>query len=145
MATQRSLVCRCKTPKHPSSLFGVLFTRATRADHAVCETCSGPQRLWLTFDFALGAGSRTCEVLAAFLPQRRASWPDDGGKITFHPFLVVLRQGNGKRTYWLPYWHEVEKRGEVRLKYGQWAPYMDERLFVSLIGKARRAGYLRQS
>lgn len=145
MATQRSLVCRCKDPQHPSNLFGVLLTLSKRGDHAVCETCGGPQRLWLTFDLALGAGPRTCEVLAAFLPQRRASWPDDRGAVTFYPFLVVLRQENGKRSCWMPYWHEVERRGRVRLKYGQWAPCMEERLFLSLIGKARRAGYLRQS
>jgi hypothetical protein len=144
MGTKRLLVCRCKTQKRPGNLFGSLRDLATRGNHPACEACSRPQRLQLTFNFALGAGPRTCEVLASFLLRRRESWPDDGGMVTFYPFLVVLRQENGKRTVWLPYWHEVKKRGKVRLKYGQWAPYMDERLFISLVTQARKAGYVRE-
>lgn len=83
--------------------------------------------------------------MAAFLPRRIEKWPDHGKKIAFYPFLVVLRQENRKRTVWLPYWHEVKERGKSRVKYGQWAPFMDERLFVSLFAQARKAGYVRGS
>ncbi|MGB8478015.1 MAG: hypothetical protein WCE63_04135 [Acidobacteriaceae bacterium] len=136
MATERSLVCRCKAPQYPGRLFSILHDLATQEDHLVCESCSSPQRLHLTFDFALGAGPRRCEVLAAFLPDRIEMWLDHGMPVSFYPFLVVLRQENGKRTVWLPYWHEAKERGKVRLKYGQWAPFMDDRLFVSLLVQA---------
>jgi len=49
---------------------------------------------------------------------------------------VVLRRGR-TRAYWLPYWH-VEAGKE---KYGQWAPFMNERSFKDLLLQARQKGY----
>lgn len=145
MATERLLICQCEKPKRAQKLFETFHHLAKRGDLPVCRDCKNRPHLRLTFPFELGAGSRTCEVLAAFLPRRLESWREAKTKklVTFFPFLVVLKQENGKRTFWLPYWHEIKKHGKPRHKYGQWAPFMSESLFISLVSQARKAGVAR--
>jgi hypothetical protein len=44
---------------------------------------------------------------------------------------------------WLPYWHTDTnlKTGKISYKYGQWASFIWEGPFVSLISQARAKGY----
>jgi hypothetical protein len=97
-----------------------------------CPICGRAMELLLYFDFGLDIGRTKCRVLDVFLPKRRIGWND----VVFYPFLVVLRRGR-TRAYWLPYWH-VEAGKE---KYGQWAPFMNERSFKDLLLQARQKGY----
>lgn len=95
----------------------------------------------LNFDFGLDAEKSRCKVLDAFIPanDKPDQWSSDGGNVTFYPFLVIL-EGTEKpgRSIWLPYWHTVEGKR----KYGQWAPHMDDFVFIDLINQAREKGYL---
>ena len=64
----------------------------------------------------------------------------DGNTITFYPFLVVVERHGRGNAIWLPYWHVVEDGIRRKKKFGQWAPFMDEKLFVDLIVQARENG-----
>jgi hypothetical protein len=100
----------------------------------------------LAFSFGLGAGCARCKVLHVSAPVEDdlITWTGDAGEtVTFYPFLVVLA-GTDKegRSLWLPYWHTVEKDGSTERKYGQWAPFIDDFLFKSLVEQARASGFL---
>jgi hypothetical protein len=49
----------------------------------------------------------------------------------------------GYRSIWLPYWHIDKhfKTGKIIYKYGQWASFIAERPFISLIRQAKSKGY----
>jgi hypothetical protein len=101
----------------------------------------------MTFDFGLGVIDKECMIEAVFHPHLLESWNDrDGSKVTFYPFLVVLKRGGRDRAVWMPYWHVIESNGGKRPKekYGQWAPLMDAPLFESLLAQAHKAGVLSQ-
>jgi hypothetical protein len=144
MATERYHLCtQCRNRTNTKDLFGTL--RQFVKSPLECEACKQTLELRLGFGFGLNAGRRLCKVLDAFLPVDCPSWSSErGGQVTFFPFLVVLEyledmQGRG---FWLPYWH-VDQLGEsVKTKYGQWAPFMDDYLFESLISQARAKGHL---
>jgi hypothetical protein len=111
----------------------------------VCGSCGEKTTLQLKFAFGLDATDAEAEVRAVFRPRRLESWRNKKReKVTFVPFLVILRRGNRKDAAWLPYWHLVEKGKRRATKYGQWAPFMDAHLFEDLLSQARKAGYLRK-
>jgi hypothetical protein len=86
---------------------------------------------------------KNAEVLASFYPHQLERWCDSGGrKVTFYPFLIVTKREERDQAVWLPYWHVVRNGEKVNRKYGQWAPFMDMKLFEDLLSKARDAGYL---
>jgi hypothetical protein len=62
--------------------------------------------------------------------------------VTFYPFLVVTERKGRDQAVWLPYWHVVGDGEENRKKYGQWAPFMDMKLFRDLLAQPRDEGYL---
>jgi hypothetical protein len=88
-----------------------------------------------------------CKVLAVFLPESRPQWQDDGGLVTFYPFLVICESLGDEpgQSAWLPYWHvkEYPDGRTSETKYGQWAPHMDADMLADLVNQAQRAGYLR--
>ena len=141
MATERYYTCKCTDRSYPGSLFDALVSFS--AGNPTCADCGRRKNLHLVFEFGLGAGCRHCKVLAAFLPQELCSWKaDDGDKVTFYPFLVILATDDGDRSCWLPYWHVAEGRRRTRkTKYGQWAPFINQAEFRSLLTQARKAGY----
>jgi hypothetical protein len=106
-----------------------------------CGHCGNNKELHLGFHFGLGAGDPDCRVLAVFLPHKRVSWQSKDKKITLYPFLVILKPTKRKQSCWLPYWHVEERNGKQRMKYGQWAPFMEKVQFASLLRQARNAGY----
>jgi hypothetical protein len=115
-----------------------------------CKTCAKGAELRLSFPYGLEAGAWTYKVLDAFSPDEPESWDkQDGSKVTFYPFLVVMgyvdnpvRTDNGF-AFWFPYWHiEQDEKGTVKRKYGQWAPCLDHGILTSLLGQARRKGYV---
>jgi hypothetical protein len=108
------------------------FNAGTRT----CDKCGRRTELILYFDFGKRVGRTKCKVLDVFRPARRTKW--DG--VTFHPFLVVLRRGR-TLAYWLPYWHT--ERGKKY--YGQWAAFLGEPMFRSLLLQAKNKGYLQTS
>jgi hypothetical protein len=145
MATTKLLVCeRCEWSLAPPVLFDVLLARA-RGDAPHCSRCGAPAELRLTFDFGLNASHSGCTVVDCFVPRHPESWPDeDGSKVTFYPFLVMLRRHGRELAAWLPYWHTVEKPdGKLDRKYGQWAAFMDSDLFEDLLAQAQAKGYFR--
>jgi hypothetical protein len=98
--------------------------------------------LHLSFAFGLGATGTDSAVVAAYLPDPLEEWRDsEGRQVTFYPFLVITQRGGRDRAVWLPYWHTVEHNGGMTSKYGQWAPFMDELLFLSLMTQARQGGH----
>lgn len=119
-----------------------MLLRAAEGKISSCARCSGPAAIHLTFDFGLNASHNEAEIEGVFCPRRLESWQTKRGqKVTFYPFLVILKRAHRKRAVWLPYWHVVERRGKrPAQKYGQWAPFMDARLFESLLAQAREAG-----
>ena len=97
----------------------------------------------MSFAFGLDAGGKDQVVEAAFVPEATEDWTDRQGRhATFWPFLVVARRDGRSRAVWLPYWHIVEDGKKRISKYGQWAPFMDDHLFASLLAQARASGYL---
>jgi hypothetical protein len=138
MATGRYYGCKCGQRRCVSPLFDAL---RSFQETQTCKACGRAKELHLVFPFGLGLGKTRCRILDVFLPRRLETWRDrrDGKKVTFFPFLVILKREHRKQACWLPYWHL--KKG--RKKYGQWAPFMDEPLFRDLLAQAHRAGYLR--
>ena len=144
MATKRYYSCaKCPQRTYQRNLFDALLD-LSRGLVSNCAACGGSAELHLLFDFGLGASSVECKVLHAFLPSDLVSWKQkDGEWVTFYPFLVVMERTDVKdRAFWLPYWHTVEGTGMKKRKYGQWAPFMDEPLFKSLLAQAREKGCL---
>ena len=131
--TWRDYVCNeCHHKKRAGKLFDALKNFRTRIEQ--CPNCAHAMELLLYFDFGLDGGRTRCKVLEVFLPKRLTRW----NSVVFYPFLVVLKRGR-TQAFWLPYWH-VEAG---KLKYGQWAPFMDESLFKDLLLQAQQRGYLR--
>lgn len=142
MATIRQYLCRKCPPRHAGKLFDALLAMA-QGEAGRCATCGGPRRLRLKFDFGLGARHSDCTVTHVFTPRRTQTWKDaKGRKVQFYPFLVLLDRHGRKRAVWMPYWHLVHGRDRVIKKYGQWAPFMDERLYLDLLAQARAGGLL---
>lgn len=144
MATKRYYGCaKCPQQTYPPNLFDALLDLSNGLV-SNCAACGGFKELHLVFDFGLDAGSAECKVLHAFLPLDLVSWnQEDGKQVTFYPFLVVMERTDVKgRAFWLPYWHTVEGMAKKGRKYGQWAPFMDEPLFKSLVAQAREKGCL---
>jgi hypothetical protein len=141
MATERYFVCKCQQPSAAVRLFDALRDIATGHDRT-CPKCETLRELHLVFNFGLEGGSPECRVLAVFAPTGPgATWPTAKGEtVTFFPLLVVLE--SDEQHIWLPYWHTVEKSGELRLKYGQWAPFMSAGTFRNLLDQAHQRGYL---
>jgi hypothetical protein len=108
-----------------------------------CHRCGASTDLHLSFDFALCVEDRDAKVLASFYPHQLEEWPCEGRTVTFYPFLVVAKREGRDQAVWLPYWHVV-RDGENKTfkKYGQWAPFMDMKLFNDLLSQARNDGYL---
>jgi ribosomal protein S14 len=111
-----------------------------------CPACGRPRGLYRLFDFGLGARQAECKVLHAFLPREPECWQHGQEWVNFYPFLIAMEYTDGRgKTFWLPYWHTVTREGsgkrEIK-KYGQWAPFLGEDLFRSLLAQARGKGYL---
>jgi len=141
MATIREWYCEgsCR-PEKAGQLFDALLSIAEGKGHD-CPVHRIPCKLRLTFAFGLDAKDSVCTVLGTFRPRKPESWLDLNRKrIYFFPFLVVLRRHGRKQAVWLPYWHRVGSKN-ARMKYGQWAPFMDEHLFCELLAQARRKGF----
>ncbi len=144
MATERYFICNCLQRGYCAELFGALRDLAELRE-STCPICGATKQLHLIFQFGLDVGSLDCKVLAVFSPAGEGGkWQKKTGEIaTFFPFLVVLESDEGQKI-WLPYWHTVEKAGHVQKKYGQWAPFIDDDAFRSLVAQAQRSGYLRE-
>ena len=143
MATSRVYVCTSCGGKRPAPLLFKALYDAAHIEHSkiLCSACDAQCQLELKFAFGLGAGSRTCRVLDAFLPDQDISWQSDNSAVTFYPFLVVV-EASEERSIWLPDWHVVkDAAGSTKTKYGQWAPFVGMQFFASLIQKARAKGY----
>lgn len=143
MATQRYYCCtnvNCKKEFWIPRLFDALLSKSEMKEQT-CPECSAPTKIRLKFPFGLDAGEHVSEVLDAFTSQQ--SWDDSNGdKVTFCPFIVVTRDViNSTKCIWMPYWHTVDKNGQKKIKYGQWAPYMDLELFNKLYKQALDKGY----
>ena len=137
MATKRYYSCGCG-PKRCWSLFDALRDFKSR-DTQKCKVCGKRAELHLVLPFGLGAGSPDCTVFSVFAPSELEYWLDkDGKRVTFFPFLVILKRNN-KLACWQPYWHVKYNKK----KYGQWASFMSKTIFQDLLLQARKAGYLR--
>lgn len=136
MSTQRYWYCskcgkKAKVPFLFDALFRFVGVRPT------CDHCSATKELHLDFDFGLGATGAKCTVRDVFRPPDPPSWKHEGETVTYYPFLVVLEDEEREQCFWLPYWHVHG----TRRKFGQWAPFMNARLFRSLLDQAREKGY----
>jgi hypothetical protein len=108
-----------------------------------CRRCGASTALHLSFDFALDVPHKNAEVLASFYPHPPEDWRDSSGRtVTFYPFLIVTKREGRDQAVWLPYWHVIRDGEKENLKYGQWAPFMDMKLFKDLLSQARNAGFL---
>ena len=143
MATDQYRVC--SNCRHRRQAAGRLFDALhgiVQGKKARCSECDASTHLELTFDFGLSSPHRY-KVLDAFLPKRRLKW--QRGKSTVEPytFLVIVESADeGYRDVWLPYWHVVtDHRGHPRAKYGQWAPFIWDVRFASLVRQAKAKGY----
>ena len=146
MATGRYNVCHshsCRSRQWVDRLFDAIYD-ISQGKKARCSKCGKISRLELEFGFGLGAYPHKCRVLAAFLPKRLDnSWREGKYRRSFYPFLVIVKSiDEGYRSVWLPYWHlDKDRQGHVRVKYGQWASFVSERPFASLIRQAKAKGY----
>ncbi len=142
MTTRHTFRCpACGGETRVSTLFGALKAVAEHSEPA-CRLCGASTALHLSFALALGVGDKDAEVLASFYPHPPEDWPDSGRTVTFYPFLVVTQREGRDRAVWLPYWHVVRDGEKENLKYGQWAPFMDMKLFEDLLAQAHNAGFL---
>jgi hypothetical protein len=145
MATRHKFRCpdpECAEETKKRTLFDAV---KAVADHSepTCRRCGASTTLHLSFDFALCVEDKNAEVLASFYPQPPEDWPCEERTVTFYPFFVVTKRERRDQAVWLPYWHVVGNgEKENRKKYGQWAPFMDMKLFRDLLSKARDHGYL---
>ena len=142
MGTQRFLICSdCGRFPAKGQLFKLLLRQAGGAIEQ-CPKCQKVMALGLTFSFGLNAPFPECTVRDCFSPRKPQSWTEtDGSLVTFYPFLVVLNRHGKDLAAWLPYWHVVARANGPQYKYGQWAPFMDARLFQDLLQQAQSKGY----
>lgn len=148
MATDKTLDCRrcgsIPTPTSPT-LLDLLLSQAN-GKGLRCIRCGNEATLSLGFAFALNTSDARCTVLDSFSPKKLESWNDtDGSKVTFYPFLVVVRRYNRGLATWMPYWHVIERGQRTNQKYGQFSPFMDFPLFSDLLSQARAKGYFMES
>lgn len=145
MATDRYYVCtKCKSEEWIDTLFDALFDFSKNKTRK-CQSCMKDMEMKLTFDFGLGAEPSPCKILAVFLPEKIIKWHDEKKNLVkFYPFLVIAESiDEGYNSAWLPYWHIVEKKGQIiEKKYGQWAPFMDIKSYKSLLNNAKKKGFL---
>lgn len=141
MATTRRWRCaKCNSAEPVGRLFDALLA-ISESRPPKCDSCHTPHELRMEFELGLDASHPRCVVLDAFVPTHLGTWPDGAGnKVTFYPFLVVVRRLGRGMAVWLPYWHLVEGSHRI-MKYGQWAPFMDLHLFEALLLQARDKGY----
>jgi hypothetical protein len=142
MATARNYICRvCGGHERAGGLFDALSTVAEVAVPP-CTTCGSERKLELDFSLALGAsGSIGTVVLVA---RSRQAWNAGTTAVEFFPFLVVIKpRAAQEEAVWLPYWHRTKDvAGTIRLKYGQWAPFMDGHLMNDLLQQAKNKGWV---
>jgi DNA-directed RNA polymerase subunit RPC12/RpoP len=134
--------CQQQTPA--GNLFDALL-EISKGVESRCATCGEERQLHKIFDFGLGALRPDFKLLHAVCPRENelVAWEQDGGWITFYPFLVIMESVDEKsRAFWLPYWHIVDRGGTKQRKYGQFAPFLEEPIFKSLLAQAREKGYL---
>ena len=144
MATKRYHVCRECGERYgfAESLFDVLLNH-TRGKKQLCTKDNAECYIQLQFPFGLDAADTQCNLLDCFVPRRIETWKDKKSReVAFYPFLVILRRHNRNLAIWLPYWHIVNSQKRRIIKYGQWAPFMDLKLFRSLIAQAKMKGYV---
>jgi len=123
-------------------MFDNLLSRAN-GDPQLCPHCNAVMDLQLSFDLGLNAPNPPCVLRDCFVPRKLESWSEkDGSPVTFYPFLVILRRYERGLAAWLPYWHIVERKNRKIKKYGQWAPFMDFKLFSDLLAQAAIKGYV---
>lgn len=147
MATEKYNVCSVRSCGHRewvARLFDAL-NDISKGKKSKCSECGGKSYLELEFDFSRGKYPHQCKVLDAFLP-KIDKWTDGKGnkfERSFYPFLVIVQSiDEGYRSVWLPYWHiDKDRRGKLFYKYGQWASFIRERRFASLVSQARAKGY----
>ena len=135
MATRHTFRCPvCEEEMPKSTLFAALKAVAEHSEPA-CRRCGASTALHLSFDFALGVQDKNAKVLASFYPDEPEGWCLVSGRrtVTFYPFLVVTEREGRDQAVWLPYWHVVQTGEKENLKYGQWAPFMDMKLFTDLL------------
>jgi hypothetical protein len=143
MATERYNVCSaCGNKQSVTTLFKALYD-ISRGREARCSKCDKKSVLELTFGFGRGTSPHQCKVLAVFLPKHIDRWKEGRFNRSFYPFLVIVKsKANGHRSVWLPYWHiDRRRRQNPRVKYGQWASFIRESPFASLVGQAKTKGY----
>lgn len=122
-------------------LFNAL--RAVAEQNVPACRCGASTALHLPFEFALDVPDKNAEVLASFLPHQLEYWQDSRGRtVTFDPFLVITKREGHDQAVWLPNWHVIRDGEKERRKYGQWAPFMDMKLFEDLLTQARSTGFL---
>ena len=104
MATERFLLCkRCKTRRRATSLFDALWEFSQTGPPA-CSQCDSPLTLHLRFPFGLDAPDREFTMLKCIAPRKLERWRDQrGNRVTFHPFLVILKRRGRKQAVWFPY------------------------------------------
>ena len=145
MGTGRYIECtKCDNWSYPESLFLALREIAESGSSTPCG-CGARTELHLDFNFATdGSGPRQCVVRNAFLPKRRPSWKQGNQIVEFFPFLVFLEQRKPYgRAVWLPYWHVKRSKAKRTTLFGQWAPFMGQDLYRSLLRQARAAGCIK--
>lgn len=139
MASLRKWCClSCKAESKANNLFDALMIVAKRSQNG-CNNCGNGLSLTITFPFALNAEHNTFIVRHAYSPNKPESWKDDSGcTVIFYPFLVVGDRPGRSSAIWLPYWHLHQTPKNLKRKYGQWAPFMDTRLFDDLLAQAHK-------
>ena len=137
MASLRKWCCEsCNSESKAINLFDALMAVAAHS-HRNCAECGNKLSLTITFPFALNAEHNTFIVRHAYTPSNPESWKDASGHpVLFYPFLVVGDRPGRANAIWLPYWHLHQTPQKVKRKYGQWAPFMDTRLFNDLLAQA---------
>lgn len=97
-----------------------------------CPACGGTRELRLTLDFQLGVGDGEFTAVSALLPDKLESWlGEEQEEVTLYPFLVLLKNSEGKQFCWMPYWHVTGKEA----RYGQHAVCLESAQFDSLMAQ----------
>src|SRR5207237_5962765 len=102
----RTIYCkRCGEMPSKGTLFQLLLRLADSSKAGRCDNCSGQNEIRLKFNLGLDVTDNECTIEAAFRPRKPEWWTaKNGAKVTFYPFLVILKRGNRARAAWLPYW-----------------------------------------
>jgi hypothetical protein len=146
MASLRKWRCEsCNAESKANNLFDALMAISTHS-HSNCDKCGNGLSLKITFPFGLNAEHNTFIVRHAYSPSKPESWTDESGHtVLFYPFLVVGDRPGRASAIWLPYWQLHKTPQKDKKKYGQWAPFMDTRLFNDLLAQAHKEHILTPS